>query len=81
MGTSSHGLAGMHHRVGACGGQLTVSSATRRGTLLVAVLPKPQLAITETAPARPDAADVFVVQLERLLAVRQDALQQPVPAY
>lgn len=25
VGTSSHGLAGMHHRVGACGGQLTVS--------------------------------------------------------
>ena len=38
VGTASHGLAGMHHRVGACGGQLTVSSAPGRGTMLVAVL-------------------------------------------
>ena len=79
VGTSSHGLAGMHHRVGACGGQLTVSSATGRGTLLVAVLPKPALPVTtEVPPAQPHAADPFVVQLERLLAVRQDAMKQPV---
>jgi signal transduction histidine kinase len=39
VGTSSHGLAGMHHRVEACGGQLTISSAPGRGTLLAAVLP------------------------------------------
>lgn len=81
VGTSSHGLAGMHHRVGACGGQLTVSSATGRGTLLVAVLPKQGVpTTTEVPPAQPHAADLFVVQLERLLAVRQDALQRPVPA-
>lgn len=40
MESSSHGLAGMHHRVGACGGQLTVSSAPGAGTLVVAVLRK-----------------------------------------
>lgn len=81
VGTSSHGLAGMHHRVGACGGQLTVSSATGRGTVLVAVFPKQRAAAAaEVAPAQPDAADVFVVQLERLLAVRQDAMKQPVAA-
>jgi signal transduction histidine kinase len=39
VGTSSHGLAGMRHRVVACGGQLTVSSTPGRGTLLVAVIP------------------------------------------
>jgi signal transduction histidine kinase len=39
-GTSSHGLAGMQHRVGACGGQLTVSSSRDAGTLVVAVLRK-----------------------------------------
>lgn len=77
VGTSSHGLAGMHHRVGACGGQLTISSATGRGTLLVAVLPKQRVTITTEAPP---AADMFVVQLERLLAARQDAIQQPVAA-
>lgn len=37
-GTASHGLAGMHHRVHACGGQLTVSSAAGLGTLVTAVL-------------------------------------------
>jgi len=39
-GTSSHGLAGMQHRVGACGGQFTVSSVPGAGTLVVAVLRK-----------------------------------------
>lgn len=39
MGTSSHGLAGMRHRVEARGGQLTVSSVKGSGTLVVAVLP------------------------------------------
>jgi len=39
MGTSSHGLAGMRHRVEARGGQFTVSSVKGRGTLVVAVLP------------------------------------------
>jgi signal transduction histidine kinase len=37
-GASSHGLAGMQHRVGACGGQFTVNSAPGAGTLVVAVL-------------------------------------------
>jgi hypothetical protein len=79
VGTSSHGLAGMHHRVGTCGGQLTVSSATGQGTLLVAVIPKrPVMAAPDASPRQPDAADVFVVQLERLLAVRQDAMKRPV---
>jgi signal transduction histidine kinase len=39
MGTASHGLAGMRHRVEARGGQFTVSSVKGRGTLVVAVLP------------------------------------------
>ena len=80
VGTSSHGLAGMHHRVGACGGQLTVSSATGSGTLLAAVFPKQRATAALEVPAAPDPADVFVVQFERLLAVRQDAMQQPVVA-
>ncbi len=37
-GPASHGLAGMRHRVQACGGQLTVSSAAETGTLITAVL-------------------------------------------
>lgn len=81
VGTSSHGLAGMQHRVGACGGQLTVSSATGQGTLLVAVLPKrPVVSAPDAAPRQPDTADRFVVQLERLLTVRQDAMKRPVLA-
>ncbi|VWX57906.1 Signal transduction histidine kinase [Burkholderiales bacterium 8X] len=36
---SSHGLAGMRHRVEAAGGSLTVSSDTGKGTRLAAVLP------------------------------------------
>jgi signal transduction histidine kinase len=78
VGTSSHGLAGMHHRVGACGGQLTVSSATGSGTLLVAVFPKQHAAAALEVALPPDPADVFVVQLERRLAVREDARTQPV---
>ena len=50
--TSSHGLAGMHHRVRACGGQLTVSSAPGRGTLLVAVLPRQTGAVPHRAPGQ-----------------------------
>lgn len=78
VGTSSHGLAGMHHRVGACGGQLTVSSATGSGTLLVEVFPKQRVTAASEIAAPPDPGELFVVQLERLLAVRQDALQAPV---
>jgi signal transduction histidine kinase len=37
---STHGLAGMRHRVEAAGGRLTVSSTPGRGTRIGAVLPK-----------------------------------------
>jgi signal transduction histidine kinase len=37
---STHGLAGMRHRVEAAGGRLTVSSAPGKGTRIAAVLPK-----------------------------------------
>jgi signal transduction histidine kinase len=37
---STHGLAGMRHRVEAAGGRLTVSSTTGKGTRISAVLPK-----------------------------------------
>ena len=37
---TSHGLAGMRHRVEAAGGRLTVASASERGTQISAVLPK-----------------------------------------
>lgn len=45
QGTSSHGLAGMRHRVGACGGQFTVSSSPDAGTMVVAVLRKRAAAV------------------------------------
>jgi signal transduction histidine kinase len=38
-GTASHGLAGMRHRVEACGGRLTVTSSPGSGTVIMAVLP------------------------------------------
>jgi signal transduction histidine kinase len=41
---STHGLAGMRHRVEAAGGRLTVSSTPGKGTRISAVLPKMQLA-------------------------------------
>lgn len=37
---SSHGLAGMRHRVEAAGGRLTVASAEGQGSLISAVIPK-----------------------------------------
>lgn len=43
---TSHGLAGMRHRVEAAGGRLTVTSAVGKGTRISAVLPK-------TTPAQP----------------------------
>jgi signal transduction histidine kinase len=49
-GTSSHGLAGMRHRVQVCGGELTLTSARGTGTLLAAVIPC-------TAPAPAAVAD------------------------
>lgn len=44
IGASSHGLAGMRHRVEAAGGRLTVTSAPGDGTRIFAVLPKSALA-------------------------------------
>ena len=40
VGPTSHGLAGMRHRVEAAGGRLTVTSAEGSGTQILAVLPK-----------------------------------------
>ncbi len=40
--TTSHGLAGMRHRVEAAGGRLTLTSRPGNGTLLSAVLPLPR---------------------------------------
>ncbi len=40
VGTTSHGLAGMRHRVEAAGGRLTVASSPGQGTRIFAVLPK-----------------------------------------
>ena len=37
---SSYGLLGMRHRVGACGGRLTVTSSPGNGTLIAAVIPR-----------------------------------------
>jgi signal transduction histidine kinase len=37
---SSYGLLGMKHRVGACGGRLTVTSSPGQGTLISAVIPR-----------------------------------------
>ncbi|WP_370868784.1 CHASE3 domain-containing protein [Polaromonas sp.] len=40
VGPTSHGLAGMRHRVEAAGGRLTVTSSDGRGTRISAVLPR-----------------------------------------
>lgn len=40
IGPTSHGLAGMRHRVEAAGGRLTVTSTEGNGTTISAVLPK-----------------------------------------
>jgi signal transduction histidine kinase len=50
MKPSTHGLAGMRHRVEAAGGKLTVSSQPGRGTRISAVLPT-----SPSAPAQPAA--------------------------
>ncbi|EER58993.1 histidine kinase [Acidovorax delafieldii 2AN] len=42
VGLTSHGLAGMRHRVEAAGGRLTITSRPDSGTLVSAVLPKPR---------------------------------------
>ncbi len=49
---TSHGLAGMRHRVEAAGGRLTLTSRPGNGTLLSAVLPLPRTA----SDTRRDAA-------------------------
>lgn len=40
VGSASHGLTGMRHRVEAAGGRLTVASSPGQGTRIFAVLPK-----------------------------------------
>lgn len=39
LGQAGHGLAGMRHRIEACGGQLGVMSSPAEGTRILAVLP------------------------------------------
>ena len=41
LAKNSHGLAGMRHRIEACGGQLGVMSSAAEGTRILAVLPAP----------------------------------------
>jgi signal transduction histidine kinase len=48
---STHGLAGMRHRVEAAGGRLTVISAPGNGTRISAVLPKGNIAASSSAAA------------------------------
>ena len=40
IGSGSHGITGMRHRVEAAGGRLTVTSSAQAGTKITAVLPK-----------------------------------------
>lgn len=68
-GPASHGLAGMHHRVQSCGGQLTVSSAAGLGTLVTAVLHA-----RHEAHAAPRATSTPPLAL-----VREDAAAAPRP--
>lgn len=42
VGASSHGLAGMRHRVEAAGGRLTIASSEGYGTLISSMLPQEQ---------------------------------------
>lgn len=51
---SSHGLAGMRHRVEAAGGKLTITSTLGQGTRLSAIVPTAALAPTPT-PAQAQA--------------------------
>jgi hypothetical protein len=54
VGSGSHGLAGMRHRVEAAGGRLTVASNEGSGTRISAVLPKTTL--TPLQKGRPHRA-------------------------
>jgi signal transduction histidine kinase len=50
---STHGLAGMRHRVEAAGGRLNVSSQPGQGTRIRASLPKSTLAVAQDAATAP----------------------------
>lgn len=94
LGMSGHGLAGMHHRIAAGGGQLTIQSAPGHGTLLVAALrsregtdrrttPAPERMAQRSACRREVATfelidDKSVDYLNRLLASRDEAATHPV---
>jgi signal transduction histidine kinase len=53
---STHGLAGMRHRVEAAGGRLDVASRPGQGTRITAVLPKVAAASGSPAPASIETA-------------------------
>jgi signal transduction histidine kinase len=55
MPPSTHGLAGMRHRVEAAGGRLHVSSQPGNGTRIMATLPKAAAGSSTPAPARAEA--------------------------
>ncbi len=57
---STHGLAGMRHRVEAAGGKLTVMSRPGGGTRIAAVLPARPAAQNPTSPAASEANDPAV---------------------
>src|SRR4051812_4966914 len=48
---TTHGLAGMRHRVEAAGGRLTLASRPGQGTRILATLPKPAMPRPTSAPA------------------------------
>jgi signal transduction histidine kinase len=55
MPPSTHGLAGMRHRVEAAGGRLHVSSQPGNGTRIMATLPKAVAGSTAPSEARAEA--------------------------
>jgi signal transduction histidine kinase len=56
---TTHGLAGMRHRVEAAGGRLTLASRPGQGTRILATLPKPAAPRPASAPAsEPEAAEM-----------------------
>lgn len=56
MPPSTHGLAGMRHRVEAAGGRLSIRSQPGGGTRIMAMLPKAAVAASAPAPAALPAA-------------------------